>query len=221
MLSLARLLASDGFAVLTYDKRGVGKSGGVYEEPHNTSAANIDLLADDAAAAMQVLTEHPRLASVLFGFIGESQGGWIVPIASLKSRAPKFMAFLSGPVCTVSEQMHFQDLAGNDEAFWTTHTHAQVATYMKSVSYSSDDVDPRSSLSTLSMPGLWLFGAKDNLVPVDVCEARLKTLIQQGQHNFSYKIYPDFGHQLGSGPSKERLAYRDTVTWIKNLAKPQ
>src|SRR5262245_40886489 len=49
MTGFGNVLAGDGFAVLTYDKRGVGKSGGTYEGTYNISRDNLHLLADDAA----------------------------------------------------------------------------------------------------------------------------------------------------------------------------
>jgi hypothetical protein len=48
MLWLARLFASEGLAVLTYDKRGVGKSGGQFQGGSSAAgASNLDLLAQD------------------------------------------------------------------------------------------------------------------------------------------------------------------------------
>src|SRR5688500_11365933 len=68
MLPLARLFASDGIAVLTYDKRGVGQSNGHYEGPNNISAADLELLAGDAATALQLLLRHPKLKGVPAGY---------------------------------------------------------------------------------------------------------------------------------------------------------
>ena len=61
MLGIATRLASRGLVVLTYDKRGVGKSGGVYAGPevgtNNVDATNLDLLATDASAAVILVTK--------------------------------------------------------------------------------------------------------------------------------------------------------------------
>ncbi|HEX4080285.1 MAG TPA: prolyl oligopeptidase family serine peptidase [Rhizomicrobium sp.] len=216
-LVVAEILASDGFAVLTYDKRGSGRSGGVYwghnEARPNFAGANLNLLADDAAAAMDVLTRNPRLRGVPLGFVGFSQAGWIIPIAATRSPAAKFVGLWSGPVCTVSEQLHFQDWAANDPGFWRTHTQRQVDEYMKSVRHRADDIDPRTSLSKLSIPGLWLFGAQDNEIPVALSVARLETLIQHGHPKFEYGIFAGYGHNVFDTP--EAPAYRQMVAWIK------
>ncbi len=52
-LPLARALAAKGFVTLVYDKRGVGESGGTYEGKQSVSEHNVNLLAADAAAALQ------------------------------------------------------------------------------------------------------------------------------------------------------------------------
>jgi len=65
MHKMASILAEKGIAVLTYDKRGVGKSGGIYAGPevgtNNIDSANLNLLALDASAASNTLLRHlPR-----------------------------------------------------------------------------------------------------------------------------------------------------------------
>jgi pimeloyl-ACP methyl ester carboxylesterase len=221
MSGLARVLASDGFAVLTYDKRGVGRSGGEYwgTEPNkeNIASVNLNLLADDAVAGAQAVAKHPGLGTVPLGFVGISQAGWIIPIAATRYPMTKFIALWSGPVCTVSEQLHFQFLAMNDQDFWKTHTKAQVAQYMGSGRFvigRPDDTDPRTSLTKISIPGFWLFGDQDNLVPVDLSVARLDGFSRQGHSNFQHVVIAGYGHMLG-GINSNTPPYAKMVAWIK------
>lgn len=75
-----RQYAAAGVGVFVYDKRGTGKSTGVYSQ-------DFHLLSDDAAAA---LTEARRLAgkrASRIGFEGGSQGGWVAPLAATKVKA--------------------------------------------------------------------------------------------------------------------------------------
>lgn len=68
------------FGVFAYDKRGTGKSSGKYTQ-------DFEVLAADAAAAMN---EARRLAANRgrrFGFQGGSQAGWVLPLAARKARA--------------------------------------------------------------------------------------------------------------------------------------
>jgi pimeloyl-ACP methyl ester carboxylesterase len=74
------VLAGLGLNVFLYDKRGTGESEGEYTQ-------NFELLADDAAAA---LNEAKRAAAGHFtkaGFFGGSQGGWVAPLAATRSPA--------------------------------------------------------------------------------------------------------------------------------------
>jgi fermentation-respiration switch protein FrsA (DUF1100 family) len=63
----ARRLAEKGIAVLTYDKRGVGESGGVYVGPsvgtNNIDTANLNLLAQDADAAVKIFRTYKKYPS--------------------------------------------------------------------------------------------------------------------------------------------------------------
>ena len=83
----ALMLAAQGIAVFTYDKRGTGQSGGFYTQ-------NFELLADDAAAAMQ---QAQALAAGRFskaGYWGQSQGGWVAA-GTTRSRADFVVAALA------------------------------------------------------------------------------------------------------------------------------
>jgi hypothetical protein len=88
MLPLARLLAASGFAVLTYDKRGVGMSGGTYEEMENVSAANLDLLSDDAGAALAALQGDARVQTCLSASLALAKraGSYRLPPRDLRQR---------------------------------------------------------------------------------------------------------------------------------------
>src|SRR5665213_4360279 len=85
MLGFADALARQGIAALTYDKRGVGESSGLYAGPevgtNNVEPSNLQLLAEDAAAAIRQLMHRLPADHGPVGMIGFSQGGWIVPLA--------------------------------------------------------------------------------------------------------------------------------------------
>ena len=71
MMEFATLLANNGIAVLTYDKRGVGESGGVYAGPevgtNNVDSTNLNLLSLDASAAANTLLAHLPNNNILLG----------------------------------------------------------------------------------------------------------------------------------------------------------
>lgn len=70
------LLPIHDIAVFVYDKRGTGKSTGRF-------TVDFSELADDAIAA--VAQARKLLPNVPVGLMGESQGGWIAPLAAVRS----------------------------------------------------------------------------------------------------------------------------------------
>jgi hypothetical protein len=175
MSALAQLLADAGFAVLTYDKRGIGKSGGTFQDSDDMRA--FTLLAEDAAAAFRKLQAHPRLQGIPLGFLGISQGGWVGPIAATRVESAAFMLLWSGPVCTVAEEMHFSAFAAELPDFSMKAESARVRKRMESAPRRAGDWDPPETLSRLSLPILWIFGERDNSIPVELSVARLEQMI--------------------------------------------
>ena len=86
MITMAKLLAGQGITVLTYDKRGVGESGGIYAGPevgtNNIDSANLNLLALDASEASKTLLAHLPGKHGTVGLMGFSQAGWVIPMAA-------------------------------------------------------------------------------------------------------------------------------------------
>lgn len=91
-LVLADHLTRNGIAVLRYDKRGIGESGG----DHLT--ATTQDFASDALAALTFLKEQPMIDSNHCGLLGHSEGGLIVPyLAARHPDAMKYIVMLAGP----------------------------------------------------------------------------------------------------------------------------
>ncbi len=94
---LGYLYAARGFVVLTYDKRGVGKSTG------NWLAASFHDLADDAVAGAKFLQARTDVNPKQIGFWGLSQGGWIAPLAASRFPDAAYAIALSGGGLTPAE----------------------------------------------------------------------------------------------------------------------
>jgi pimeloyl-ACP methyl ester carboxylesterase len=95
---LGYLYAARGFVVLSYDKRGVGKSTG------NWLVASFEDLADDAVAAAKFLQARSDVAPNQIGFLGQSQGGWIAPLAASRFPDAAFAIAVSGGGLSPAEQ---------------------------------------------------------------------------------------------------------------------
>jgi pimeloyl-ACP methyl ester carboxylesterase len=222
LLAFAARLAGSGLAVLTYDKRGVGESGGVYVGPevgtNNVDAANLDLLAADASAAMTALAAQLPARHGPVGLAGGSQAGWVIPLAAQKNRAVRFMVLFSGPVVSVREQLRFQFFTNGNRRFWDTHTEAEAREHLlhDPDRYQFADTDVRTVLATLAIPGLWLFGGQDIQAPVRLSMETLDTFKAQGKP-YQYQLFPELGHNTAFAKSNEPA--EAAIEWIKGLGR--
>ena len=216
MNDFAKLLAKNGITVFTYDKRGVGKSGGIYNGPevgtNNIDSTNLNLLAKDASNAVNTL--HQQNQNMQIGLVGFSQAGWIIPIAASKNTLVKFMVLFSCPTITTLEQLRFQFYTNGNNDFWKNNTEENAREHLKNDPdrYQFTDTDPKISLSAVSIPGLWLFGEKDIQIPVKLCIEQLNTFKVQGKP-FEYTLFPTLGHNTSSTKTTEPVNI--SIQWIK------
>jgi hypothetical protein len=92
---LHELLPPAGVGVVTFDRRGEGKSTG------DATRGRFDLQADDALAVLRAV-DAERV-----GLWGISQGGWIGPIAAAQSDEVAFLVLVASTGVTPSEQMMY------------------------------------------------------------------------------------------------------------------
>ncbi len=93
----ANHFARNGVAVLITDKRGTGASTGRW------ARATFDDLAEDALAGVRYLRGRPEIRRGAVGVHGMSLGGWVAPLAAVKSRDVAFVVVESAPVMTPLE----------------------------------------------------------------------------------------------------------------------
>lgn len=220
MINFATILANNGIAVLTYDKRGVGESAGLYAGPevgtNNVDFSNLNLLSLDASAAVNTLSKYLSNDQISIGLIGGSQAGWIIPLAAEKNNKVKFMTIFSGALITVKEQLRFQFYTNGDQNFWDTHSEedARKHVFNDPDRYEFIDTNPNDVLSKLSIPGIWIFGGKDIQVPVKLSIEYLDILKSKGKL-YEYKLFPNLGHNTAFSDSEEPM--KDAINWIKNI----
>lgn len=123
-LVLADYLTRQGIAVLRFDDRGVGKSGGSFGK-----ATNLDFTSD-ALAAVAYLKGRSEVDSKHIGLLGHSEGGITAPRAAVQSKDVAFIGLLAG-VGVPMEELLFrqgQDIArtmGADEKALAKQTEIQ------------------------------------------------------------------------------------------------
>jgi hypothetical protein len=177
-------LALHGVAVIADDKRGVGESGGVY--PGDVaSASTLDRLALDAQAEVKFLATLPQVDRTQIGLWGDSQGGWIVPLAASREHIVSWAILNSGPVVTVGESDDFASLAGQSLSPPSGSRASMLAQVERD---GPSGFDPAPALRALAIPVLWMYGADDRNQPTELSVERLARL--KPGHDFSWNVLP-------------------------------
>lgn len=92
-----------GFAVLAFDKRGVGGSTGDWR------TASLEDLAADVVAGAEFLRARPDIDPARVGLHGGSQGGWVGALAAARDPRTAFLAVTCGSGVTVAENVAHED----------------------------------------------------------------------------------------------------------------
>ncbi len=89
-LVLADHLTRNGIAVLRFDDRGIGESGGDF-----STATSLDFVTD-VASAVAYLKSRKEIDPLKIGLIGHSEGGMVAPMVASRSKDVSFMVLLAG-----------------------------------------------------------------------------------------------------------------------------
>jgi len=222
---MSAFMASQGIAVLTYDKRGAGESGGHYSE--SASGTNLGLTAQDALSGVAYLKSRPEIIADRIGLSGFSQAGWVIPLAASQSDDVAYFIVLSGPVTSVGHESLYSSYTNNGDSPTQT-SQGEIMRRLSTAPHSG--FDPVPSLAELEQPGLWLWGDQDKSIPVPESEANLKGLMDQGRSNFAYAILADADHNLQQttqglfneipySPGYHPDYYTSLASWLKEHAK--
>jgi uncharacterized protein len=98
---LATHLPAHGIAVLLFDRRGSGQSGGDFE------TASFETLAEDGHAALDYLRSREDIDQQQIGLYGISQGGWIAPLVAGLRPDIAFLIIVSGCGVSPAKQMDY------------------------------------------------------------------------------------------------------------------
>lgn len=223
---MAHYMISHGFAILNYDKRGVGDSQGVYQEAASTS--NLQKIAEDAIAGVEYLVSRPEIDAKRIGLIGGSQAGWVIPLAASQSDAITHFVIISGPVASTFQEDIFSSYTNDGESV-TPYDDAKITERLRSLN--PGGFNPIPVIAKLDQPGLWLWGSVDKNQPVTFDAENLQAVIDSGKDNYSFKIFPNGDHNLNETPhglfveipySPRVLFYSELAKWLDaNMSKGQ
>lgn len=202
--------ARQGIAVLIYDKRGAGQSGGIYEsyEPYEN-------LVNDALAAVASLRQRREIAPARIGIWGLSQGAYISAAAASRSTDIRFIIAAGASVADgtlfyyrdnlfrkygLSDKL--RDVAEKAQLLQDTLPHNLRGESLPSAflprSYPPPDKFVHPAWSHVEQPVLAMWGQLDQHTPVGEGVAGLKnSLAQAGNENWTIIILPRAKHSLG------------------------
>ena len=209
LLWAARRFTGFGFAVLRFDKRGVGESTGsfVFVGTHDSPEV-FPQLAGDVAAGVRFLRTRPEIDPRRIGLFGNSQAGWILPIAARDLGDVAFMVIWAGPVCTVGQEMFYSAIVENTGRS-VEDGNAAMARFDGQHGF-----DPVPVLRAVNTPSLWLLGLDDHSIPVPTTIDNLKALAGAGRP-FEWKTYAGLDHGLSP------TVWDDVGRWVTRFRTPQ
>lgn len=191
MFGLSEYLATQGFATLAYDKRGVGQSTGTWNR--NVDSLEFERLAGDALAAVAFARNRPEIDPRRVGFWGISQAGWIIALAA-RSPDVAFSLVVSGPAVSLGEENYYSSLTGDDGDGMRRLGDTVIAQRMRA--FGVRGFDPRPFLRQIASPSLWIFGDRDPSIPVAASIAVLDSVRDHHQRPIAIQRYPNGNHLM-------------------------
>lgn len=235
-------LTKAGFAVLTYDERGVGESTGDYNE-----ATLTDLLSD-VEALLSFLGEHPQIDATRIGMLGHSEGAYFAPLFASQLHA---IVLLAGPSITLDllmeEQLQYQAeqswlseqekelIRGLQPQIQRVLADAKDGKSTSEIPMNLDwlrehmSLDPLGAISKVTNPVLIVHGERDLKVMPYHAEELAKALREAGNGEVTVHYLPETTHEFTFFPYDEEFDPLDpfrlnpqlltiVVEWIgKNL----
>ncbi len=202
-----RRLVPHGIAVLLYDKRGVGASGGTYGVIGvSDSEERLGQLADDAVAAAFWLKEHAEIDPQRIGLLGGGQAGWIMPLAASRSEAVRFVVSISGPAVTVGQEIHYSRLTGSDPGHYEDLQEEEIRTRMAAFD-GPHGYDPAPALEAMNVPSLWILGGQDRSVPTELTVRKLQALKDRRPGQLEFHVFPQGNHAIRDANTGRSIDY--------------
>ena len=234
-------LLAGGIAVCSFDKRGVGGSGGSWLE------AGIAEQADDLLAGLAVF-ESESPAGLPIGLFGHSQGGWVVVEAASRGVPVAFVITNSGPGVSPARQERYslsrkltadripEALAAYDSVIAVMRERPTLEEGLNQLDSAGipyrelpglefafedeavwrlfaeiSDYDPASAQSRITAPFLAIFGAADKITPPEESIEALRAAVQP---DFLHvEVFPEGDHRLHHGePPRFVDGYLDRIS---------
>jgi pimeloyl-ACP methyl ester carboxylesterase len=229
--SLANTLTARGIAVLRYDDRGVGESGGDFE------SAGLSDLVSDVEAAVLYLRGRPDIDANRIALVGHSEGGIIAPIVAAEDERLAAIVLMAG-VATPLDSLLMEQVAlavresGGDSAAVAgarrdverlaqairegrdiaeenlSETYRALARQRKWLAEHLRH-DPLATIRKVEAPVLIVNGAEDVQVPPWHAERLGAALAEVGHRDHDVKIFADLNHLFVFSRGEGTAEYAD------------
>ncbi|MBL0938483.1 MAG: alpha/beta fold hydrolase [Gemmatimonadaceae bacterium] len=212
---MADTLARRGIAVLRYDDRGVGESGG--RGALRDTATSVDF-ADDVLSVVQYLRTRSDVDGTRIALAGHSEGGLIAPIAAVKDPSVRAVVLIAGPAYNGRKILEYQnDISINAAPGLTTaqrdSIRARVPAALDSIARSSRwmryfmTADPLVTARQLKQPVLILQGDTDMQVTPEQADTLARVIRSTGNTTVTMRRFPATNHLLLNDPSGSPFGY--------------
>lgn len=230
-------LLTAGYAVASFDKRGVGGSSGQWQD------AAIETQARDMLAAVERLSEEPEMGQIPVGLFGHGQGAWVAMEAAAREPEMLFAILSAGSGVTPAEQERYAALKKLEATGASAEEiERSIARYDLMVRLARaltpyDEVEkrkaelvphlpknesiwrfwisildfaPKSALSRTHVPILGLWGENDGVAPVEESLEVFRSSVPPNR--LTVEVFPGADHWVRVGdPPALAPGYIDTV----------
>jgi uncharacterized protein len=199
-----------GFAVFSFDKRGVAESEGTCCPGDR---GHFNLATADVVGAVAAIRSRPAINPSRVGLFGASQAGWIAPRAAVDSGHVAFLVLAAPGVVTFDQEHRYERLTGGYGSDKPFPSEREIGATLGEPS--GFDVVPY--LRRMNAPTLWLLGGRDQEIPRAASLAILKRLKASGK-DYTIKVYAQANHGLFDVPPTSPQALPDTLSWLRSHA---
>jgi dienelactone hydrolase len=228
--SIADTLTRRGIAVLRYDDRGVGESGG------NLATAGLSDLVADVEAAVRYLRERPGIDGARIGLVGHSEGGIIAPMVAAEDRGIAAIVLMAGTAAPLDSVLVEQFVSAAREAGGDSTDMAEARGVVEELSRAIREGrdleeldlppglkemgrskwlrehiehDPLATLQKVEAPVLILNGGQDVQVAPEHARRLGVALEEAGHPDYEVKIFPRLNHLFVVSRGEGTAEYAD------------
>ena len=222
------VLASQGYAVLLYDKRGTGASTGDWR------TAGVEEYADDLVAGIQAMSKRPEIDPARIAVLGTSEGCWVAPLAASRLAAIKAIAAICGGAGTKGDAYVYKmrraaEADGKSAAAVDSvvrDAEQLVASSVRNAKTGASPTgfdrrlayDPTQDWQRFKGPVLYMGGEADVLISGPDAALWFRRLFAEaGNVDVTIRLWPRTHHSLLLGVTGDPVEFQ-TLRGIKQLA---